>query len=411
MMMSGQQRKARPAAHKARLFAILLASCCTSLVPITAQEWTDRAEYDLALGIRAQAAPQARLALLDQWRLKYPNSPMRIARAELTLGAAQMLGDTGRILDTSRELIAADANNFTGLYWIALLAPNQSPVTPKLLTDAEKAARKVLRSADAFFASTAGKNHLPQKKQVLAMARRTLGWVEWRNNKIDAALVELNAALDTNARLAEASAWIGSILATDTDRKRKVDAIWHLARASSLDGEGALPAQQRREVRELLEAAYTSHHGALDGLDDIVAKSREAVQPPTAFAIESAAEVATRKADEALAASNPQLFEWVKIRRRLAGPNGDAELRKLEGVALPTMKGWVIRCEGGPKPNEVIVGVQDSSIEEVALKLDVRMPKCPEVGLAVEFEGLPVSLIKEPFRFTVGVEVKAVRGW
>ncbi len=377
---------------------------------LPAQEWTDRAEYDMALSVRAQPAPQPRLTLLDQWKLKYPNSPMRMARAELTLGAAQMLADTGRILDAARDLIAADANSFTGLYWIALLAPSQTPVTPKLVTEAESAARKLLKGADAYFASAAAKNHLPQKKLAIAMAHRTLGWVEWRSNKIDAALVELRAALDMNPRSGEVSAWMGAILAADADRRKKTNAIWHLARASSLDGEGALPAQQRREVRELLETAYTSHHGALDGLDEVAAKTRDTVQPPDTFSIESATEVAARKADEALALSNPQLFEWIKIRRRLTGPDADAEFRKLEGVALPTMKGWVVRCDGGPKPNEVIVGVQDSSIEEVVLKLDVRAPKCPASGLALEFEALPVSLVKDPFRVTVGVELKAIRG-
>lgn len=380
---------------------------CTLL---QAQEWTDRTEYDMALSVRAQAAPQARLTLLDQWKQKYPSSPMRMARAELTLGAAQMLGDTGRILEAARDLTAADANSFTGLYWIALLSPSQTPVTPKLVTESESSARKLMKAAEVYFASAATKSHLPQKNQVMAMAHRTLGWVEWRNNRIDAALVELRAALDINPRNGEASAWIGAILATDADRKKKTSAIWHLARASSLDGEGALPAQQRREVRELLETAYTSHHGALDGLEEIAAKTRENVLPPDPFAIESAAEVAARKADEALAAANPQLFEWVKIRRKLTGPDGDAEFRKLEGAPLPTMKGWVIRCDGGPKPNEVIVGVQDSSIEELVLKLDVRAPKCPDAGLALEFEAIPVSLVKDPFRLTVGVELKAIRG-
>ena len=126
---------------------------------------------------------------------------------------------------------------------------------------------------------------------------------------------------------------------------------------------------------ELLEAAYKSHHGALDGLEEISAKAREAATPPVTFSIESAPEVAARKADEALAASNPQLFEWVKLRRLLSGPDGDAEFRKLEGTPLSTIKGWVIRCEGGPRPNEVILGVQDSSIEEITLNLAGRDAK------------------------------------
>ena len=128
------------------------------------------------------------------------------------------------------------------------------------------------------------------------MAHRTLGWVEWRRKSYDAALVELQAALDLNPRMAEASAWTGAILAPADDRVKKTKALWHLARASFLDGDGSLAAQPRREVRELLETAYISYHGALDGLDDLGAKTRDTVMPPDPLVIESAAEVAQRKA-------------------------------------------------------------------------------------------------------------------
>lgn len=388
--------------------AVLFTTCAA------AQEWTDRAEYDLALSVRAQPTPQARLALIDQWRKRYPNSPSRAARAELALGAAQVLGDSSRILESARDLVGADPNSFTGLYWIAVLVPTQS-LTPALepaqLAEAEGAARKLVKGAEAYFSSEAGQASAPQKKQVLAIAHRTLGWVEWRRKSLDAALVELQASLDLNPRLAEASAWTGAILAPNPDRVKKTKALWHLARASFLEGEGALPAQQRREVRELLETAYMSHHGALDGLEELGVKTRDSVMPPEPFVIESAVEVAARKADEALAQANPQMFEWIKIRRRLAGPDSDAEFHKLEAGPLPTMKAYVIRCEGGPKPSEVVVGVQDSSVEEMVLKLDAKLPKCPDTGLAVEFEGTPVTYTKDPFRMMVTVDSKAVRGW
>jgi hypothetical protein len=367
------------------------------LVPLLApaQEWTDRGEYDLALAVRAQASAAARLPLLDQWKQKYPNSPVRQMRTELVLAAAQTLGDKARIVEAARELVAGNPSHFPGNYWLTLLAPTTG--------EAEKAARQVLKLAD-----TAGPK---QKSEVLALAHRTLGWVEWQRGALDAAEKQLVACLELAPRNGEVSAWLGSVLAVQ--EKKQVEGIWHLARASFLDGEGALGAAQRRDVRALLEAAYSRYHGALDGLDAIgaAAASGVVVQPPATFKIETAAEVAQRLADEEMEKVNPQLFTWVKIRRRLTGPTGDAEYQKLSEGALPLLKGYVIRCDADPKPTEAIVGLQDSSTEEIVLKFDAPLPRCAEVGMAVEFEGKPVAFTRDPFRLSVAVVGSALQGW
>ena len=78
---------------------------------------------------------------------------------------------------------------------------------------------------------------------------------------------------------------------------------------------------------------------------------------------------------------------------------------------MPTLKAYVIRCDAGTRASEIVAGIQDSSIEEIVLKLDTKAPKCPDTGLALEFEAMPVSYVKDPFRMTVGVESKSIRGW
>ena len=383
--------------------------------PGVAQEWTDRAEYDLALAVRGQPGAAERLPLLERWKQQYPNSAARQMRAELALAAAQALGDSGRVLATARELVATSANHFPGNYWIALLAPGHAAPSAAVLGEAEQSARRLIATADAYFASGGGKAAGPrQKSEVLALAHRTLGWAAWRRGATEDAEKELATALEIAPRDAEVSAWLGAVLAVQKAPPKQVQGIWHLARASFLDGDGALPANQRRDVRSLLEAAYTSYHGALDGLDEIGASaSREAaaVKAPGAFTIETAAEAAQRKADEHLAATNPQLWTWVRIRRRLTGPEGEAEYKKLSEAFLPPLKGYVIRCDADPKPTEAIVGLQDSAAEEIVLKFDAPPARCAEVGVAVEFEGKPVEFTREPFRLSVAVVGSAVQGW
>src|SRR5260370_24096087 len=77
-----------------------LAACLAALaIPVkpafgSPAKWTDRDEYDLVLNIRAEAAPQKRLALLDQWKAKYPKTELQQVRQELYLTAWQSLGDS-----------------------------------------------------------------------------------------------------------------------------------------------------------------------------------------------------------------------------------------------------------------------------------------------------------------------------
>ncbi|MFN9456757.1 MAG: hypothetical protein ACK6D7_05160, partial [Acidobacteriota bacterium] len=58
------------------LLVVLL--CCGEA---WSQDWADRAEYDLALTVRSESSPLARLVLLDEWKQRYPRSQaQRLAR-------------------------------------------------------------------------------------------------------------------------------------------------------------------------------------------------------------------------------------------------------------------------------------------------------------------------------------------
>ena len=101
-----------------RLSVVLLLAGCA-----TAAKWTDRGEYDLALAVRAESAAAKRLALLDQWKSKYPASEFQQVRRELYLGAYQEMGDTQRTLDTAGEMLKTQPDNGVGVYWYTLLLP------------------------------------------------------------------------------------------------------------------------------------------------------------------------------------------------------------------------------------------------------------------------------------------------
>ena len=101
--------------------------------------------------------------------------------------------------------------------------------------------------------------------------------------------------------------------------------------------------------------------------------------PPKGFDIESASAAALRKQDEELNRTNPQLASWIRIRRRLEAPDGEAYFAaSLHNTPLPMrLKGTLLRTTPAGKPKELVLGVGDATAEEVILKLDTAFPTTP----------------------------------
>jgi hypothetical protein len=403
-----------------------LAACLAALVfhvkpanGAVAAKWTDRNEYDLVLTIRAEAAPQKRLALLDQWKAKYPKTELQQVRQELYLSAWQSLGDGPKMLAVAREMVSGSADNMVGLYWLTLLVPEAKEGSADLLDAGEKSARQLLAGLDTYFAAaakpegTAPEAWPKRRGEVEFVAHRALGWIRWQRADYAAAEAEFTTCLRQDPNRAEISAWLGTVLALDRQAASQVPALWHLARAASYRGGGALPDTQRRQLGPVLERLYAAYHGETAGLDQLRIASVAAAFPPAGFDIESASAAVVRKQDEELSRTNPQLASWFRIRRRLEEPDGEAYFAaSLHSTALPMrLKGTLLRATPNSKPTELALGVGDATAQEVILKLDSAFPNEAEIGTILEFEGTFEAFAKAPFTLTVLSNREKIEGW
>jgi len=404
-----------------------LAAVCVAVIALpvkpaagaAAAKWTDRGEYDLVLTIRAEAAPQKRLALLDQWKAKYPKTELQQVRQELYLSAWQSLGDSSRMLAVAREMISGAADNLVGLYWCTLLVPEAKEVSADLLDAGEKAARQLLAGLDTYFApaakpeGTAPEVWPKRRGETEFLAHRALGWVRWQRADYPAAEAEFNTCLKQDPNRAEISAWLGAVLVLDRQPANQVPALWHLARAASYRGSGGLPDTQRRQLGPVLERLYTVYHGETAGLDQLRIASVATAFPPAGFDIESASAALARKQDEELTRTNPQLASWFRIRRRLEAPDGEAWFAaSMHNTALPMrLKGTLLRATPAGKPAELVLGVGDAAAEEVILKLDTPFAHGAEIGTVLEFEGTFEAFTKAPFTLTVQCNQEKIEGW
>jgi tetratricopeptide (TPR) repeat protein len=385
------------------LCGVLLAA---GAAPILAAGWTDRGEYDLALAIRVEAAPQKQLALLDQWKSRYPHSALRQARRELYLAAYYSLGDRVGMLDTAQEMLTDQRDDLVGAYWGVTLIPGAKNPSRELWDIGEAAANRLLAPLPA------GGEWQKEKDSLAWLAHRVLGWIQWQRGNYPAAEAEFATCLAKDPKNAEISAWFGMALADQKSPEKVVPALWLLARAGSLKGEGALPDEQRRQMNGLAERIYISYHGSTDGLDRLRSESLASAVSPADFRIESAAAVAARKADEELRRTNPQLATWMSIRKQLEGPDGDKYFAEtLRPAPLPKLKGSVIRCAPERKPTEVGLGLSGGSAEEVVLMVHPALPFAAVTGTEIEFEGMADSYSRGPFRLTVKVDKEKITGW
>jgi tetratricopeptide (TPR) repeat protein len=356
---------------------------------VHAGNWADRAEYDLALAVRAELVPQKRIEALDRWTAKYPKSEQAPVRHELYFAAYQATGDRAHMLDTAAEMLAAQPGNAFGAYWFTVLLPDGGAAPPARLDLGEKAAATLV----------AGPNQV--------LARRTLAWIQMQRKNYPAAEAELRKCLALDPAHAETSAWLGTVLALEQQPEKYVPALWQLARAAA-----TLPADERKPIAGTLERLYSSYHGEAEGLDRLLAAAAKSAEPPAGFDIESAAVIAVRKQDAALALENPRLAEWVKTRRSLAGPDGEKYFTDtLRGNPFVRIKGALIQATPDDKPTELVVGVVNPAAPEIVLKLSAPLKNAALPGTEIEFEGTVDSFSKSPFSLTLLAEPSNIYNW
>ncbi|MEO8593406.1 MAG: hypothetical protein ABI759_08790 [Candidatus Solibacter sp.] len=409
-----------PRFHRTLLSLALMGAAYLTSAPLAADapaKFTDRNEYDLVLTIRAEAAPQKRLALLDQWKSKYPKTELLPVRQELYFSAYQSLGDSAHMLAMAREMVATGGNNLVGLYWVTMLVPESKEVTPDLLGAGETAAKQLLGGLDRYFApaakpATATPEAWKQRRtEVELLSHRALGWIQWQRADYAGAEAEFAKCLEVDPKAAEISAWYGTVLGLDKQSANPSLALWHLARAASYRDTGALPDGQRRQLGNLLERLYTSYHGETAGLDPLKIAASTAALPPAGFAVESASAAAIRKQDEELSRTNPPLAAWLRMRRKLESPEGEAYFATLHSTALPRLKGTLLRATPQNKPKELVLGIGDANAEELILKLETALPNEAEFGTVLEFEGTIDAYTRSPFSVTVLSAPDKLDGW
>jgi tetratricopeptide (TPR) repeat protein len=365
-------------------------------------QYKDQQEFTLYDSVTKEADATKKLALLNTWKEKYPESDFKMDRLKIFLTTYQQLGQPAKMIDTAKEILAIDPKDITALYWITFLTPTLGSNSSDILDTGEKAANGLLNAEKP--ASVKDDDWTKAKAQTDTVAYTTLGWVAWQRHNNDVAETNFKKSLGSDPKQAQVSYWLGTLILSEKKPERQAEALFDFARAAAYDGQGALTPDGRKKIDDYLTRVYTSLHGDTSGLAELKAMAKANPNPPADFKIKTAAEIAAEKEEE-LKKTNPELALWLNIKGQLLSPDGQTYFNSsMKGAAVPKLKGWLISAKPPVKSKELLVSMDGKDqTPNVTLKLvgsDGTTPLAltgkPVVGTEIEFEGIGDSLAKDP---------------
>ena len=353
----------------------------------------DQGEYDIFTSVSKETEPNKKLALIGTWKEKYPDS------------------------DYKNERMLTELQAYTQ---IAAGTMSKQP-TPESLSAGEKAANTIVSNLDTYFASSTKPDTVSEADWTKArsdtdtQAHLTLGWIAMQNKDHPKAEREFTQVLKVNGNNAQASYFLGTVIALQRKIERQPEALYQFARAAGVTGPGALTPDAKKTTEEYLGKAYKSYHGDATGLDQLKQQASSSALPPAGFTIESINDIEKKKFanEEDFNKAHPDIALWRSLKNELTGAEGQAYFEKnLKGAEVPGGAGSVNKFKGkvvSAAGKDVVVAV-DNAAGDATLRFEAALRGKVEVGTDVEFNGVPESFTKEPYMITFAVDKTKVTG-
>ncbi len=357
----------------------------------------DMAEYELIDKTYKETDPAAKLQLLAEWKEKYPESDFKDDRLRMIMQTNQQAGTLAEAIASAKEVLAQFPGDFAANFTIASLTPALNNKAPDALAAGEKAATALVSGTKPETLSDEQWNSV--KGQIMLTAHQTLGWIHMQREDNVKAENEFKTVLGMNPNNGQVSYWLGNVVLAQGDPDKNELALFSFARAAVYEGEGALPAEGRKQVSDYLSTVYGKYAGTQEGLDNLKQAALKQPLPPPGLVIESAS-VREFKAEQARRKAEPLLYKFIDLRDALTGSRGDATWAELQGKVSPQMELYVIGVDSD-RPQVVNLGSKPDGPTEVVLNLENRLRAAPARGSKFKFEGVASNLAKSPFKLTL----------
>lgn len=371
------------------------------------KQYKDRGEYDVLSKVYAEADPAKKLALLDEWKSKYPETDYHVERTQFYLDSYQKTNQNEKAVATARELLGKKPGDFTANYAITLLSPYLGKSDAGTLDDAAAAAKDLLAGMDKQFA--AKPDNVPQeawdnaRKQAEALANKTTGWAAMQKKDNLAAEEAFTRSLKIDPTQAQVSYWLGDVVLKQKDVEKNDLAMFSFARAAVYDGPNAMPADGRKQIADYVKnllQGYAGEAGLNEYWPRLEAMAKTSPFPDEDLDFKSKAELEF-EAEQQARAEDPLLYKYIDLKTALTGANGDAIWGDLKGKLTPKMNLYVVSASPPERPATINLTSNPGSPVEVVLNLENRRRTGVRSGSKLTIDGVATTLTKEPFRLVL----------
>ncbi len=377
----------------------------------------DAAEYNAYYAALTETDPAKKLAALDAYLAKYPNTVAKEQVLEAKLATQTQAGKplVPDLVDSARALLAVNPHHERARLILSagfLQAPPKEtdPQFQQQLSDAEANAKAGIEGINNMKRGegVSDADYTANKNVTASTDYHVLGVIGLLRKDIPAAMDGFKKA----AELTPNDASLFYVIADTLADQKPVDydpMLWAYARAVAIDGQQALPAAFKQQIDTYLTRVYTSHHGSDQGLADLKAAAKASPFPPADFHVKTKAEMAPPPPPpppEPPIPDDVTKMPFGQIKLVLGKDDDKAKevFAKLKAVGGMDLEGVIVSFTA-PKTVHVAVlkktqettGEYDVVLVLAAPTTAVRAAK----GKSIEFEGVVKDFKASPFSLTL----------
>lgn len=371
------------------------------------KQYKDRAEYDIISKVYGEANPANKIALLDEWQEKYPETDYSLERARFYLDSYQKTGKTAEAVDAALALLKLVPGDFAANYAITLFSPYLGRSDSEILTIGRTAASDLLKTIPQQFATkpdTVAQEAWDQaRNQAQAAAHLAIGWTQMQEKDNVAAEESFSKVLEIDASRGQVSYWLGqSVLAQNEVAKYDL-AFFSFARAALYDGPNAMPPEGRTQVLEYVQGMLRKNYG--DQSYDLYwpqfeEMARAGALPSQRIELKNTQQLQF-EAEQKSRDENPLLWVFKDLRTALTGASGSTTWGRLNGALTPKMRLYVVSATPPERPATINLSSEPGGSVEVVLNLENRRRTGLRSGTMLTIEGVATGLTRSPFRLTI----------
>lgn len=377
--------------------------------PASGPQWKDRAEFDLVETIGKTTDPVKKIALLDQWKEKYPNTDFKKQRTGMYLGAYQQSKNLPKMAESANELMDMDPKDVQVHAGLVTLALQTQSTSPEMLGVVEKASKGVISNIDNKPANVTDEQWKTQRNALLGFSYKSLGYVSQTRKDTPGMIENYTKSLEADPNQGTLSYALGQAILGQKDEQTYPVGLYHVARAVVYEGPNSLSTGDKTKINDYLTKAYEGFHGDKTGLDQVKTTAKANAVPPSGFTIRSVKEIANdkMKADQALAESNPKLAMWTRIKEELKGENGETYFDgSMKDAKTPDLMGYVVE----QRSKELVLALSDKTTPEVTLQFEAAITGKVEPGTQIDFSAISKTFTKDPFMIMMEADKADVKG-